>query len=106
MRVAMINMSNNASHCPKGLSEVTTPKRLCVKPVTTAGCSSTYLDVHGINYSKVCGRVKGYQYHTPEGFYAYSYAIAARSRYRKGVANFTLYWVLFIYTYPCLVPYV
>ncbi len=73
MRVALVHMANNASRCPSGLETVTTPKRLCAKPGVGAGCSSSYMDVHGISYSKVCGRIKGYQYHTPEAFYAYSF---------------------------------
>lgn len=86
MRVAMINMTNNASHCPQGLSLVETPKRLCEKPTVSAGCSSVFIDVHDTNYSKVCGRVKGYQYHTPEAFYAYAIA-AANSRVTSKFSN-------------------
>ena len=73
MRVAMINMSSNSSFCPRGLSFTNTPMRLCRKTITTAGCSTAFIDVHDTNYSKICGRVKGYQFHTPEAFYAYSY---------------------------------
>lgn len=72
MRVAMINMSSNSSFCPRGLSFTETPLRLCRKSIATAGCSSAFIDVHDTNYSKICGRVKGYQFHTPEAFYAYT----------------------------------
>ena len=72
MRVAMINMSTNSSFCPRGLSFTDTPLRLCRKKLEAAGCSSAYIDIHDIDYSKICGRVKGYQFHTPEAFYAYT----------------------------------
>ena len=78
MRIALINMSNNASFCPRGLSMTETPKRLCGKPTTALGCSSAFFDVHDINYTKVCGRVKGYQYHTPEAFFAYASGVGTR----------------------------
>ena len=31
------------------------------------GCSSVMFPVHGVRYSRVCGRINGYQYHQPNG---------------------------------------
>ena len=33
-----------------------------------AGCASAVFSTHGISYSQVCGRVRGYQKGTPEAF--------------------------------------
>ena len=35
---------------------------------TTAGCSSTTFSVHGLPYSWVCGRIRGYQFGATSGF--------------------------------------
>ena len=36
-----------------------------------AGCSSAYLNVHGVEYSRVCGKIIGYQQKTPDAFVQY-----------------------------------
>lgn len=81
MKVTSIDMRNNATQCPRGLDAVRQgPKRLCQRTAATAGCTSTFFDVHGLKYSTVCGRITGYQYYSPEGFYASS--AQKRGRYR------------------------
>ena len=35
-----------------------------------AGCQSTYFSTHGLSYSRVCGRLRGYQYGGPDAFNA------------------------------------
>ena len=67
MRVAGVNMTETNSQCPSGLELVTSPKRLCRKRVSS-GCSSAKFSVHGIPYKKVCGKVIGYQYYSPDAF--------------------------------------
>ena len=46
---------------------------LCWINVTNvySGCNSTFFSTYGLNYTKVCGRVRGYQYGYPEGFICY-----------------------------------
>ena len=69
-RVAHIDMTNPAAQCPSGLREVsnsTTNQRACGKNVSR-GCSSVTFPI-GEKYSHVCGRVRGYQYYTPDAFY-------------------------------------
>ena len=63
LRVADVASSNG---CPPGLEEVAAGgKKLCRKTVDI-GCSSVTFPTNGISYSKVCGRVFGYQSGTPD----------------------------------------
>ena len=69
-RVAHIDMTNPAAQCPSGLREVsnsTINQRACGKNVSS-GCSSITFPIEE-KYSHVCGRVRGYQYYTPDAFY-------------------------------------
>ena len=63
MRVANIDMTNTSQNCPSGLTLITSPKRVC--DFTSTGCVSTEFDVHGVQYSHVCGRVIAYQNRVP-----------------------------------------
>jgi hypothetical protein len=72
MKVININMSNSSSSCPSGLKTLTSPKRLCGLNINGGGCSSAYLDVQGVEYSRVCGKIIGYQQGSPDAFWAYS----------------------------------
>ena len=71
-RVAHFNMSNATQQCPEAWREVTAPRRTCGRTNLTGphggGCSSAYFSTHGISYSRVCGRVKAYQYGHPDAF--------------------------------------
>ena len=68
MRVANVDMRETDSSCPSGLALLTTPKRTC-RRLSTTGCSSAFFSTTGITYSKVCGRIRGYQYASPNAFY-------------------------------------
>ena len=70
MQVANINMTETSSKCPVGLRKVTSPKSLCRKTVTS-GCSSTSFSTYSVSFSKVCGKVIGYQYYSPDAFRPY-----------------------------------
>ena len=64
MRVGYVYSGNG---CPAELGEVTAGgKKLCAKTVDV-GCSSVIFPTHGLSYSKVCGRVYGYQKNTSDG---------------------------------------
>ena len=70
-RVAHIDMTDPSCRCPSGLREVSdssTKQRACGRSVSS-GCSSVTFPIFG-EYSQVCGRVRGYQYYTPDAFYA------------------------------------
>ena len=68
MRVAYFNMEDESTNCPSPLQE-TNPaeKRLCIK-TALVGCTSVVYSTHGVPYTHICGRVKGYQYNSPDAF--------------------------------------
>ena len=88
MRVADLNMTNPAHLCPQGFRTITSPKRLCGRRSGGPGCVSTTFPVHGIRYQKVCGRVTGYQYYSPNAFAPYynNRHITIDSTYIDGVS--------------------
>ena len=65
-RVAHVDMSNDKS-CPGDLTFISSPIHTCGGP-TTAGCASVNFSTHGMSYSQVCGRLRGYQVGTPDAF--------------------------------------
>ena len=76
MRVANIDMTNTSQNCPSGLSLTTSPKRVC--DITSGiGCVSNDFDIHGVQYSHICGRVIGYQKNSLHAFYYHSRGIDA-----------------------------
>ena len=75
MRVANIDMTSTSQNCPSGLSLITSPKRVC--DTCSAGCVSNDLNVCGVQYSQICGRVIGYQNNGPNAFYHHSRGIDA-----------------------------
>ena len=79
MRVANIDMTNTSQNCPSGLSLTSSPKRVC--DITSAGCVSNDFDIHGVQYSHICGRVIGYQKYAPAAFHFRSRGIDAEYVY-------------------------
>ena len=74
LRLAKVDMTNVCHDCPGELVEIKDGgKRLCTRPDRTAdhGCSHARYNVSNILYSKVCGRVKGYQREAPDAFKHY-----------------------------------
>ena len=69
-RVAYLDMTNPAHQCPTGWDQLSTP-RGCIKRGIT-GCSSAMFQAQGILYSRICGRVIGYQYCNPDAFLNYN----------------------------------
>ena len=69
-RVGKLDMTNSSQQCPEGFrldNRTTTSLRLCTRNVTP-GCTSLIFDTYAIEYSRVCGRVKGYQEGSPDAF--------------------------------------
>ena len=84
-RVAFINMTDTSYNCPTGLSLTSYSKRTCGRSHTTeGGCSSTTFSVGGLPYSRVCGRIRGYQFGSPDAFYSQNRGID--SYYVDGVS--------------------
>ena len=72
-RVAYLNMTESNATCPLGLTQhnyYNINHGVCGRPnsSTSAGCSSTIFSTLGINYYKVCGQLRGYQYGSPNAF--------------------------------------
>ena len=71
-RVAFINMTDTSYNCPTGLNLTSYSKRTCGRSyVTYGGCSSTTFSAGGLPYSRVCGRIRGYQFGATDAFWAY-----------------------------------
>ncbi len=72
MRVANIDMTDPNQQCPEGFRlRLATSKRTCETTRQTAGCTSIVLPNYSVQYSRVCGRVKAYQYGSPDSFAPY-----------------------------------
>ena len=67
LRVAYWDMEDAGTSCPSPLQETDPGKRLCIKSLPT-GCSSVVYNTHGVPYSRICGRVRGYSYKSPDAF--------------------------------------
>ena len=72
MRMADINMTDGGHKCPQGLRTLTEPKRMCVKPTNEQDCASVTFDTQGIEYTRVCGKIIGYQYASTNAFQHYN----------------------------------
>uniref|UniRef100_A0A1X7URE2 GON domain-containing protein n=1 Tax=Amphimedon queenslandica TaxID=400682 RepID=A0A1X7URE2_AMPQE len=66
-RLGNLDMTQPSSTCPSSLQLITQSKtRFCTK--NKAGCQSIPIPSQGLKYSQVCGRVRGYQRYTVDGF--------------------------------------
>ena len=75
MRAAYIDMTDENNTCPQGLTyTVVNSTRMCTRSHTGwNSCSSLTFPTHGVPYTKVCGRARGYQYYLTPAFYNYHY---------------------------------
>ena len=63
IRVAQLNMSEPGATCPPGLTLQNynnISHSLCGR--SSYGCASTFFSTYGLKYTKVCGKVRGYQF--------------------------------------------
>ena len=71
-RVAYFNMAEPGTTCPSGLRQtgnININHDVCGRPYPSSGhCYSTFFSTYSINYTKVCGQVRGYQYISPNAF--------------------------------------
>ena len=72
-RVAYLNMSDPSHQCPTPWRMYGTGNiRVCGRANSTTGsCSSVAFSMAGRSYSRVCGRLIGYQVASPDGFRKY-----------------------------------
>ena len=74
MRVADIDMTRQKENCPTGFRLVTSQgKRVCGGQSAT--CVNTSFSSRGVEYSRVCGRIIGYQFGRTNAFYNYFHSI-------------------------------
>ena len=76
MRAAYIDMTDESNTCPQGLNyTVVNSTRMCTRSHTGyINCSSVTFPTHGVPYTKVCGRARGYQFHATPTFYNFYYS--------------------------------
>ena len=87
MRVASIDMTDTSSTCPSGLTTLTSPRRLCSKRAIGPECSSAVFPVQGVQYSRVCGKISGYQQSSTDAFYRFiSSQTTIDSNYVDGIS--------------------
>ena len=70
-RVAYLDMTDPNQQCPPAWREITSPVRTCGKQIPVS-CESANYPTHGVSYSRVCGRVRGYQYCSTNSFTRFS----------------------------------
>ena len=71
-RVVYLNMTDPNSTCPSGWQLTGYSKRTCGR--ATSGrrtCDSAIFPVSGGEYTKLCGKIKAYQWGGPDAFEAY-----------------------------------
>ena len=85
MRVADIDMTRQEENCPTGFREVTSSgKTMCGG--RGSGCVNTSFSSHGVEYSRVCGRIIGYQFGTTDAFWAYhDHQLSIDSHFLDGI---------------------
>ena len=79
--VVKLDMRDNTTNCPSPLKIITNndpPRRVCAR-TASRGCSRVTFTTHNGQYTEVCGRVRGYQHRTTDGF-------AVPAWYADGVA--------------------
>ena len=86
MRVAHLDMTDTNQRCPSGFRQITSPKRTCGTPGSR--CVPTKFSLDGVKYSRVCGKIIGYQYGSVSAFQPYynNQHYKIDSRYVEGVS--------------------
>ena len=68
-RLVYLNMSDPLQQCPSAWREYNTlGVRVCGRPTTSSGSCTSIHYITYQQYSRVCGRVIGYQYRAPDAF--------------------------------------
>ena len=69
MGVGELDMTNNSTQCPSGLRKRTDFNIFtCTRNSNSEGCSSVTLYTSNIHYSRVCGKIKAYQFGSTDAF--------------------------------------
>ena len=71
-RVVYLDMANSSTTCPSGWKLTEYSKRTCGRATDgTNTCDSATFPVLGREYSKICGRIRAYQWGSPDAFTNY-----------------------------------
>ena len=69
VRVGELDTTNSSTQCPSGLRQRTDSNiRTCTRNSNSGGCSSVTLYTSNIHYSRVCGKIKAYQFGSTDAF--------------------------------------
>ena len=86
-RVAYLNMSDPQQTCPSNWNLTTSPVRGCGRSSTASRtCDSVVYPVNGLTYSRVCGRITGYQKAWSEGFSSSFSSTNIEAAYVSGIS--------------------
>ena len=72
-RVGYLNMTEPGTTCPSGLTQTgynDINHDVCGR--SGAGCDSTSFSTYSLNYTTVCGQVRGYQFGSTDAFYSHT----------------------------------
>ena len=85
--VAFLNMSDPNQVCPSNWITISSPVRTCGRGRTSRrGCNSVFYSTFGLTYSRVCGRIIGYQDATTDAFDLLIYSTPINEQYVDGVS--------------------
>ena len=85
-RVAYLNMSDPSQQCPSAWREYNTSGvRACGRPVFNGRSRPATLYPTNHQYSRVCGRVIGFQVGNPDAFFQF-YAVSLDQNYMDGIS--------------------
>ena len=86
-RVVYLDMTDPHTTCPSGWNMTGYSKRTCGRNNTgSRTCSSATFPVSGGEYSRVCGRIKAYQFGPTHAFYSYRTVTTIDGSYTSGVS--------------------
>ncbi len=74
-KIVDLDMTKRDTVCPDGLRFIeANGKRMCGRSESgpNSGCSSAFFNSSGVRYSRVCGKIRGYQFSSPNAFYWFS----------------------------------
>ena len=85
MRIADYDTSRG-DNCPSGWNKITANGiDVCRSPNDSGGCHPTTFSVNLVGYTKICGKIRGYQKGSPDGFRGYS-APSLENGYVDGIS--------------------
>jgi len=72
VRIAEVDMTKSVSQCPPNFTISTIGGLVTCRSLRRTGCSSTFFNTFGMNFSKMYGKVIGYQYLRTNSFFNYN----------------------------------